>query len=45
MAGFKYHRPSKDLKIINSLGVSGAFKSVSAVQKSDVDYKQETVPQ
>lgn len=43
MAGFKDHKLSKDLKIINSLGGSGAFKSVSAVQKSDVDYKQETV--
>lgn len=44
MAGFKDHKPSKELKTINSFGGSGAFKSVSAVQKSDVDYKQETVP-
>lgn len=44
MAGFKDHKASKDLKIINSLGGSGAFKSVSAEQKSDVDYKQETMP-
>lgn len=44
MAGFKGNKPSKDLKIINSLGGSGAFKYVSAVQKSDVNYKKKTVP-
>lgn len=44
MAGFKEHKCSNDLKIINSLGDSGAFKYFPAVQKSDVDYKKEIVP-
>lgn len=43
MAGYKGHKRSNNLKIINSLGDSGAFKYVSAVQKSDVDYKKEIV--